>query len=185
MYYNFKFWNVNWSCDSLSFGLVCGIEGWARYVCFNAQSIDLKWALILSLWLKVVFLMVYLWGQHKEATLLFCFLGKGSCKRLSLRSWNALAVCVNSWWVNLIWELALCWFLQPLFFLVWAKSNKCFILIVQVPCLVWIVRPALWGHVLGCKSSESFPFAYECWNIWWVPTYQVFFISGLWKMIIM
>lgn len=103
--------------------------------------------------------MAYLWGQCKEATLLFCFLGKGSCKRLSLRSWNALAVCMNSWWVNLIWKLALCWFLQPLFFLVWAKRNKCFILIVRVPCLLWIVRTALWGHVLGCKSSMSFPFA--------------------------
>lgn len=63
---------------------------------------------------------------------------------------------VNSWWVNLIWELVLHLFLQPLFFLVWAKRNKCFILIVQVPCLVWIVKPVLWGHAFGC-TNQSFP----------------------------
>lgn len=100
--------------------------------------------------------MVCLWGQCKETTVVLCFLGKGSCKALSLHSQSALAANVNSWWVNLIWELVLHLLLQPLFFLVWAKRNKCFILIVQVPCLVWIVKPALWGHVFGC-TSHSFP----------------------------
>lgn len=156
MCYNFTFWSLNWSFYTLSFDFIGGLERWSRHVvlyCTQCRSKE-------SIGFCCGFRLCVSWFACEVSLrnpLCCCVsLAKEVVKDCLCNSGKSSAVSVNSWWVNLIWELVLCLFLQPLLFLVWVKRNKCFILTVQIPCLVWIVRLALWDHVLGC-TSQSFP----------------------------
>lgn len=155
MRYNFKFWNMNWPFYPLSFNFVGSLESWVSHVVFYCTEYRSKENTGFCCGFRLCFSWFACEVSLRKPLCYCCSLAKEVVKDCLCNSWKSSAVSVNSWWVNLIWELVLYLFLQPQFFLVWAKRNKCFILIVQVPCLVWILRLALWDHVRGC-TSQSF-----------------------------
>lgn len=124
MCYSFTFWSLNWSFCTLSLDFIGGLERWSRHVvlycteCRSKESIGLCCGVMLYVsWFAC---------EVSLRNLLCCCvsLAKEVVKDCLCNSGKSSAVSVNSWWVNLIWELVLCLFLQPLLFLVgWKGTN--------------------------------------------------------------
>lgn len=148
-----KFWNV---CHILSYCLsYCLIKNWNLDLGLCSCSAG---HIAPGRTLLFIVRLCFSWFASKvNLRKPLCFLAKEVVKKKKKKCpfspGTLLAASLSSWWVNQKWELVMCIISPATVFLVCARRDKCLTLIIQVLCLVWIIRLGPWGHVIGCKSK--------------------------------